>query len=263
MTRFNRRVSPAEENSEVRAACRKKARNRGDYGRASVRSDFHLPAGHAGSGHRQDYLHHRAAATEKGAKIEKTEKWGRKRMAYRVSGCARAFTFTWTCVRANGEVVKELERRLKVSDAVIKYLTIRVDEELKRQEKLKRHRERRAARRPRKTAAGAAGASRRPASKRRSNLIREKSNGRRTAHHSSIFRTAVVSGHSGAPGRGGPRPRAAGQARRPGEARQAEFRPQKESLPLLRRQSRLHRLQEGRSSRRRSFRSAERFFRAA
>jgi small subunit ribosomal protein S6 len=49
-------------------------------------------------------------------------------------------------------VVKELERRLKVSDAVIKYLTIRLDEELKRQEKLKRHRERRAARRPRKAA---------------------------------------------------------------------------------------------------------------
>ena len=48
--------------------------------------------------------------------------------------------------------MKELERRLKVSDAVIKYLTIRVDEELKRQEKLMKHRERRAARRPRKTA---------------------------------------------------------------------------------------------------------------
>ena len=52
----------------------------------------------------------------------------------------------------HGEVVKELERRLKVADPVIKYLTVRLDEELKRQEKLKRHRERRAARRPRKVA---------------------------------------------------------------------------------------------------------------
>jgi small subunit ribosomal protein S6 len=51
----------------------------------------------------------------------------------------------------HGEVVKELERRLKVADPVIKYLTVRLDEELKRQEKLKKHRERRAARRPRKT----------------------------------------------------------------------------------------------------------------
>jgi len=57
---------------------------------------------------------------------------------------------------SHGEVVKELERRLKVADPVIKYLTVRLDEELKRQEKLKRHRERRAARRPRKTAAAPA-----------------------------------------------------------------------------------------------------------
>ena len=54
-------------------------------------------------------------------------------------------------------MIKELERRLKVSDAVIKYMTVRMDEELKRQEKLKRHREKRAARRPRKTAHGGPG----------------------------------------------------------------------------------------------------------
>jgi small subunit ribosomal protein S6 len=65
---------------------------------------------------------------------------------------------------ANGEVVKELERRLKVADPVIKYMTIRVDEELKRQEKLKRHRERRAARRPRKTVPASAPAAPAPAS---------------------------------------------------------------------------------------------------
>jgi small subunit ribosomal protein S6 len=96
------------------------------------------------------------AATEKGARIEKTEKWGRKRMAYRVSRL-REGHYVYMDVRSSqGEVVKELERRLKVSDAVIKYLTVRVDEELKRQDKLKKHRERRAARRPRKTVAAPA-----------------------------------------------------------------------------------------------------------
>jgi len=90
-------------------------------------------------------------ATEKGAKIEKTEKWGRRRMAYRVQRLREGFYVYMVLHSTHGEVVKELERRLKVSDPVIKYLTIRVDEELKRQEKLKRHRERRAARRPRKT----------------------------------------------------------------------------------------------------------------
>jgi small subunit ribosomal protein S6 len=95
------------------------------------------------------------AATEKGGKIEKTEKWGRKRMAYRVQRLREGF-YVYMIVRSShGEVVKELERRLKVSDPVIKYLTVRVDEELKRQDKFKRHREKRAARRPRKTVAAA------------------------------------------------------------------------------------------------------------
>jgi small subunit ribosomal protein S6 len=54
---------------------------------------------------------------------------------------------------SNNEMVKELERRLKVADAVIKFQTIRLDEELKRQKKLVQRRERRASRRPRKPAA--------------------------------------------------------------------------------------------------------------
>ena len=74
-------------------------------------------------------------------------------MAYRVQRLRKAIYVYIVLRSTNGDVVKELERRLKVSDAVIKYLTVRLDEELKRQDKLKRHRERRAARRPRKTVA--------------------------------------------------------------------------------------------------------------
>ena len=92
------------------------------------------------------------AATEKGAKIERTEKWGRRRMAYRIHRLREGYYVYMVLKSSHGEVVKELERRLKVSDPVIKYLTVRLDEELKRQEKFKRHREKRAARRPRKTA---------------------------------------------------------------------------------------------------------------
>jgi small subunit ribosomal protein S6 len=98
-------------------------------------------------------------ANEKGARIDKTEKWGRKRMAYRVHKLREGFYVYMTVHSSQGEVVKELERRLKVSDPVIKYLTVRLDEELKRQAKLKHHRERRAARRPRKAAPAPGGAS--------------------------------------------------------------------------------------------------------
>jgi small subunit ribosomal protein S6 len=96
------------------------------------------------------------SATEHGGKIEKTERWGTRRLAYRVAK-HREGIFVYMVVRSSqGDIIKELERRLKVSDPVIKYQTIRLDEELKRQQKLVHHRERRASRRPRKQAAPAA-----------------------------------------------------------------------------------------------------------
>ena len=97
-----------------------------------------------------------STAAGKGAKVEKVDKWGRKRLAYRVKKLREGIYVLMVLKSSDGEVIKELERRLKVSDAVIKYMTVRLDEELKRQEKLKRHRDRRAARRPRKTAPAAA-----------------------------------------------------------------------------------------------------------
>lgn len=93
---------------------------------------------------------------EKHAKLEKIEKWGVRRLAYRVHKLRDGF-FVYMLLRSShGELLKELERRLHVSDAVIKYMTIRLDEEIKRQQKLSKRRERRAARRPRKTAPPAA-----------------------------------------------------------------------------------------------------------
>ena len=55
----------------------------------------------------------------------------------------------------HGDVMQELERRLGVQDAVIKYQTVRLDEDVKRQKKLTHKREIRAARRPRRAAAPA------------------------------------------------------------------------------------------------------------
>ena len=78
-----------------------------------------------------------STATDKGAKVESVAKWGRKRMAYRVQKLHEGYFVYMVIKTTHGEVVKELERRLKVADPVIKYLTVRLDEELKRQEKLK------------------------------------------------------------------------------------------------------------------------------
>jgi small subunit ribosomal protein S6 len=95
--------------------------------------------------------------TERQGRVEKLEKWGTRKMAYRVDKHREGYYVYLSLHGTQADMIKELERRLKVTDSVIKYLTIRLDEELKRQRKLQGHRERRAARRPRKGAAAPAG----------------------------------------------------------------------------------------------------------
>ena len=93
---------------------------------------------------------------EKGAKIEKTEQWGTRKLAYRVAK-HREGIYVYQQIRTtHAELIAELERRLRVQDAVIKYQTVRLDEDLKRQKKLVDKREKRAARRPRRTPAAPA-----------------------------------------------------------------------------------------------------------
>jgi small subunit ribosomal protein S6 len=86
-------------------------------------------------------------------KVEKIEKIGRRRLAYRVRRQREGF-YVLFVVEGTGDMVKEFERRLRVNDAVIKYLSVRVDEELKRAEKAKAWRAEQAARKPRPRPAG-------------------------------------------------------------------------------------------------------------
>jgi small subunit ribosomal protein S6 len=89
-----------------------------------------------------------------GGKIEKVEKLGRRRLAYRIARQREGF-YVLFVVEGSGDTVKEFERRLKVIDTVIKYLTVRVDEELERAEKFKALRAKQEARRPRSKPAAA------------------------------------------------------------------------------------------------------------
>jgi small subunit ribosomal protein S6 len=91
--------------------------------------------------------------TGHGGKIEKVEKLGKRRLAYRVERQKEGF-YVLFVIEGSGETVKEFERRLKVNDAVIKYLSVRVDEELKRAEKAKAWRAEQAARKPRPRPSG-------------------------------------------------------------------------------------------------------------
>lgn len=75
-------------------------------------------------------------ATGAGGKIEKVDKLGRRRLAYRVERQREGFYVLFK-LQGGGDMVKEFERRLKVTDTVIKFLTVRMDEALERAEKYK------------------------------------------------------------------------------------------------------------------------------
>jgi small subunit ribosomal protein S6 len=88
----------------------------------------------------------RTQLTALGATVDKVDKWGKRRLAYRVDkyreGTYVLFQFT-----AEPQHVYEFERRLRVADLVLKFLTVRVDETIKRLEKRKKSRDKRAAKR--------------------------------------------------------------------------------------------------------------------
>jgi len=63
-----------------------------------------------------------------GGTIEKTENWGRRKLAYEI-GPHKEGTYVLETIDGGGELMKEIDRRLKVSDLVIRHLVVRIDEE--------------------------------------------------------------------------------------------------------------------------------------
>jgi small subunit ribosomal protein S6 len=88
----------------------------------------------------------RGHLTTLGATVDKIDKWGKRRLAYKV-GKFREGTYVLFQFTAAPEHVHEFERRLRVTDLVLKFLTVRIDETLKRLEKRKKGRDKRAAKR--------------------------------------------------------------------------------------------------------------------
>jgi small subunit ribosomal protein S6 len=63
-----------------------------------------------------------------GGQIEKTENWGRRKLAYEI-GRHKEGTYVLETILGGGDLLKEIDRRLKVFDIVIRHLVVRVDEE--------------------------------------------------------------------------------------------------------------------------------------
>ena len=81
-------------------------------------------------------------ATNQGARVAKVDRMGRRRLAYPIQKFTEGIYFVLT-LEGTGSEIAELERRMRVTDTIIRYISVRIDEDLKRAEKF---RSRRAAR---------------------------------------------------------------------------------------------------------------------
>ncbi len=79
---------------------------------------------------------------KQGVSIEGTDPWGKRRLAYRIGRHTEGY-YVLSRIKAEAEAISELERRLRVTDGVLRFLTVRVDKE---QEKIERRKARKAAR---------------------------------------------------------------------------------------------------------------------
>ena len=88
----------------------------------------------------------RQVIEQMGGRLLKLDNWGKRKLAYTIDKF-RDGSYVLFSLSANGAIIREVERRLRVMDLVIKYLTVRMDEDQRRLDKIKAHRQKRAARR--------------------------------------------------------------------------------------------------------------------
>ena len=74
-----------------------------------------------------------------GGQIDKTDNWGRRRLAYEINRHNEG-TYMLVLMTAPGGLIRELDRRLKVIDDVLRHLVVRVDEDLKKADRAREKR---------------------------------------------------------------------------------------------------------------------------
>ena len=87
--------------------------------------------------------------TEQGGVVTKAETMGKRQLAYEILH-HKDGTFVLMEIEGAGREIAELERRMRVNDRILRYITVRVDEDRRRADKLKDRRARKVAKRPEK-----------------------------------------------------------------------------------------------------------------
>jgi small subunit ribosomal protein S6 len=85
--------------------------------------------------------------TDQGGVITKIDMMGRRQLAYEINH-QKEGSYVLLEVEGSGAEIAELERRMRVNDRILRYMTIRVDLDRRRAQKFKDRRARKAAKRP-------------------------------------------------------------------------------------------------------------------
>ena len=90
------------------------------------------------------FINHAQTVIEgKNGKVVKVDNWGKKSLAYKIDKFREGY-YVVLSIEAEGGAIAELERRFRVTDFIIRFISVRIDENLKRSEKIKAARRRKA-----------------------------------------------------------------------------------------------------------------------
>jgi small subunit ribosomal protein S6 len=90
------------------------------------------------------FINHIQTVVEgKNGKVVKIDNWGKKSLAYKIKKFREAY-YVILSVEGDGSTIAEIERRFRVTDYIIRFISVRIDEDLKRSEKIKAARHKKA-----------------------------------------------------------------------------------------------------------------------
>ena len=90
------------------------------------------------------FINHAQTVIEgRNGKVVKVDNWGKKSLAYKINKFREGY-YVVLSIEAEGGAIAELERRFRVTDFIIRFISVRIDEDLKRSDKIKAARRRKA-----------------------------------------------------------------------------------------------------------------------
>jgi small subunit ribosomal protein S6 len=87
--------------------------------------------------------HFQTVVESKNGKVVKVDNWGKKSLAYKIHRFREGY-YVVLSIEGDGSAIAELERRFRVTDSIIRFISVRIDKDVKRSEKIKAARQKKA-----------------------------------------------------------------------------------------------------------------------